>query len=249
MIDTHCHLYHEYYGDLNEVITKIKEAGVTKVIVNGCDMKSNIEVLKLIKQYDIVYGAIGFHPTEMHDNISECMSFLEEHVNDDKIVAIGEIGLDYHYENTNKSSQIDLFKRQLDIASRYKKTIIVHSRDSIKDTYDILSKYRLCGSIHAYSGSYEMAQEFIKLGYYLGIGGVCTFKNAKNIISVIEKTDLAYLLLETDAPYLAPEPYRGQTNTPAYVPIIANKISDIKKISVQEVIKETTKNACGLFDF
>lgn len=249
MIDTHCHLYREYYDDIDKEISRIKAAGVNKIIVNGCDMDSNCEVLELVKKYDIVYGALGFHPTEVHKNISLCMNFLEQHINDEKIVAIGEVGLDYYYDNTNKKSQIELFKRQLDLARKYNKPIIVHTRESIQDTYDILLKYNLRGSIHAYSGSVEMARRFIKLGYFLGIGGVCTFKNARNILDVINSVDLSYLLLETDAPYLAPVPYRGQQNSSAYLQIIAEKIGEIKNIAYSVVIEETTNNANWLFDF
>ena len=249
MIDTHAHLYHEYYGDLDKIVADIRASGVKKVIVNGCDMKSNLEVLELVKKYDIVYGAIGFHPTELNEDIHTSLSFLEDHINDDKIVAIGEIGLDYHYDNTDKEKQIYTFKKQLEIASKYKKPVIVHSRDAIQDTYNILSKYNVNGSIHAYSGSLEMAREFIKLGFYIGVGGVCTFKNAKNIINVIENIDLSYILLETDSPYLTPVPYRGQTNSPAYIPIIAKKVSEIKKVSLAVVEKATTDNASSVFDF
>lgn len=249
MIDTHAHLYHEYYGDLDKIVADIRASGVKKVIVNGCDMKSNLEVLELVKKYDIVYGAIGFHPTELNEDIHTSLSFLEDHINDDKIVAIGEIGLDYHYDNTDKEKQIYTFKKQLEIASKYKKPVIVHSRDAIQDTYNILSRYNVNGSIHAYSGSLEMAREFIKLGFYIGVGGVCTYKNAKNIINVIENIDLSYILLETDSPYLTPVPYRGQTNSPAYIPIIAKKVSEIKKVSLAVVEKATTDNASSVFDF
>ncbi len=249
MIDTHCHIYQEYYDNLDELINLIKASGVNKIIVNGCDMNSNIEVLELIKKYDIVYGAIGFHPTELSDNLEEDIKFLENHINDDKIVAIGEIGLDYHYDNTDKLKQQNMFKRQLDIASKYKKPVIVHSRDAIQDTYDIMKGYNLKGSIHAFAGSLEMAKAFVELGYLLGIGGVSTYKNAKNIVNVIESIPLAYLLLETDSPYLTPEPYRGKTNTPANLKIIAQKISEIKQISLSETVKKTTENAERLFDF
>ena len=249
MVDTHAHLYEEYYDDLDRIIAEIKKAGVEKVIVNGCDMPSNLEVLELVKKYDIVYGALGFHPTEKHDDVDECLIFLEKHINDDKIVAIGEIGLDYHYDNTDKNMQKILFKKQLEIANKNKKPIIAHSRDAIGDTYDMLSQYKLRGSIHAFSGSVEMAKKITKLGYYLGIGGVCTFKNAKNVIDVIRKIPLTYLLLETDAPYLAPEPFRGQLNTPAYIPLIAKRISEIREESLAVVAKQTTKNAESLFDF
>ena len=249
MIDTHCHIYHEYYDDISLLIDKIKLAGVSKIIVNGCDMKSNLEVLDLVNKYDIVYGAIGFHPTELIDNEEESINFLNDHINDNKIVAIGEIGLDYHYEDTNKELQQRLFKKQLEIASQFKKPVIVHSRDAIQDTYDIISNYTLTGSIHAYSGSLEMAREFIKLGFCLGIGGVCTYKNAKNIQNVIENISLAYILLETDSPYLTPVPFRGQTNTPCNIPVIAEKVAEIKNVSVSEVANATTSNANRLFDF
>ena len=165
MVDTHCHIYHEYYEDIDDLLKKIQSAGVDKIIVNGCDMKSNIEVLELTKKYDMVYGALGFHPTEEHNDIEKCMTFLQEHVNDSKIVAIGEIGLDYHYPNYDKNEQILLFKKQLNIASSNNKPVIVHTRDAIQETYDILSLYHLKGTIHAFSGSVEMARKFISLGY------------------------------------------------------------------------------------
>ena len=249
MVDTHCHIYKEYYDNIPELIDRIKDAGVDKIIVNGCDIKSNMEVLELVKKYDIVYGALGFHPTEEVDNIEDAINFLKEHVNDKKIVAIGEIGLDYHYEDTDKEKQFDLFRKQLDIAAQFNKPIIVHTRDAIQDTYDILSMYHLFGSIHAYSGSIEMAREFIKLGYCIGVGGVSTYKNAKNIVDVIKEIDLAYILLETDSPYLTPEPFRGQSNSPCNIPIIAKKISDIKEVDFAVVTSVTTDNARRLFDF
>jgi len=249
MVDTHCHIYREYYNNIPELIEQIKSSGISKIIVNGCDMKSNIEVLELVKRYDIVYGAIGFHPTELSESDDEIVSFLENHINDDKIVALGEIGLDYHYDDTDRLKQQRVFKKQLEIAENNKKPVIVHSRDAIQDTYDIMSRYNLKGSIHAFSGSLEMAQAFIKLGYYIGVGGVCTYKNAKNIENVIKNISLAYILLETDSPYLTPAPFRGQTNTPSNIPIIAKKVSELKNESVAKVVKDTTDNANHLFDF
>lgn len=249
MIDTHCHIYSEYYDDISKIIEYISTAGIEKVIVNGCDMKSNLEVLELVKKYDIVYGALGFHPTELENFDDECISWLDKHINDDKIVAIGEIGLDYHYDDTDKIMQQNAFKKQLDIAKKYNKPVIVHSRDAIKDTYDMLRNYEIKGSIHCYSGSLEMAREFIKLGYYIGIGGVCTYKNSKNIINVLENVPLSYILLETDSPYLSPEGKRGEVNSPANIPIIVNKISEVKNTSNEEVIRITTDNANSLFDF
>lgn len=246
MIDTHCHITSEYFDDLDKIIVKIKNVGIKKIIVNGCDMKSNLEVLDLVKRYDIVYGAIGFHPTELDNNDLE---WLEEHINDEKIVALGEIGLDYHYENTDKELQKKIFKKQLEIAEKYKKTVIVHSRDALQDTYDILKNYNIRGSLHCYSGSLEMAKEFIKLGFYIGVGGVVTFRNAKNIINVIENISIHKILLETDAPYLTPEPYRGMKNDSSYIPLIVDKIANIKEMTVDDVVDITTRNANDLFDF
>lgn len=242
-IDTHCHITSEDYQDIPKVIEEIKEAGVEKIIVNGCDMKSNMEVLDLVKKYDIVYGAIGFHPTELEEYNDESLNFLREHINDEKIVAIGEIGLDYHYDNTDREKEITVFRRQLEIAKEYHKPVIIHSRDAIQDTYNILREYNVRGSIHCYSGSLEMAKEFIKQGFLLGVGGVCTYKNAKVIKNVLEELDLAYFVLETDAPYLTPEPYRGMKNSSKYIPIIAKKIADIKGVPVEKVAVITGNNA------
>ena len=142
-----------------------------------------------------------------------------------------------------------IFRRQLEIANKYNKPVIVHSRDAIQDTFDILKKYDLKGSIHCFSGSLEMAREFIKMGYLIGVGGVVTYKNAKNIINVIENIDLEYILLETDAPYMAPEPFRKYKNDSSYIPVIAKKIADLKNIDVEEVGRVTSESASRLFDF
>ena len=248
-IDTHCHVLSEYYDNINEVVNQCKKNNVNRIIVNGCDINSNKEVLELVSKYDIIYGAIGFHPTELDDFNDEYFEFLENNISNPKIVAIGEIGLDYYYDNTDKNKQKEIFKRQLDIANKYSKPIIVHSRNSIQDTYNILKEYNLFGSIHCFSGSVEMAREFIKIGYKLGIGGIITYKNAKNIREVVKNIDLSYILLETDSPYLTPSPYRGKNNSPEYIPLIASTIADIKNISINDVSEVTTANAEEIFDF
>ena len=247
-IDTHCHISINDYENISFLINKIKDSGIEKIIVNGCDMESNLEVLELTKKYDIVYGALGFHPTELDKFDESYLMWLDEHIDDDKIVALGEIGLDYHYDNTDKNKQLNIFERQLKVAEKHNKPIIIHSRDSIQDTYDILKKYNLKGSLHCFSGSLEMAREFIKLGYLIGVGGVVTYKNAKNIVNVIENIDLEYILLETDAPYLTPEPFRKNKNDSSYLPLIAKKIADIKGVSVSIIEKTTSDNANRLFD-
>lgn len=248
-IDTHCHISKEYFDDIPNLIDNIVKSGVNKVIVNGCDMKSNFEVLELVEKYDIVYGALGFHPTELDDFSDEQLIWLEKNINNKKIVAIGEIGLDYHYDNTDKVKQKEVFEKQLQIASKYHKPVIVHSRDAINDTYNIISKYNVIGSLHCFSSSKEMAERFIKLGFYIGIGGVCTYKNAKEIKEVIKAIDLEYIILETDTPYLSPEPVRKEKNTPCNIPIIASYIASLKDVDLSIVSKVTSANAGRLFDF
>ena len=249
MIDTHCHLFSEYYNNIDEVIEECKNKGIKRLIVSGCDMKSNMEVLELVSKYDIVYGTLGFHPTELEDFDDSYFDWLEEHICNKGIVGVGEIGLDYHYEDTDRDKEIIVFRRQLDIATKYNKPIIVHSRDSIQDTYNILKEYNLTGSIHCFSGSVEMGRLFIRLGYKLGVGGIVTYKNAKTIKEVVKDNDLSYILLETDSPYLSPVPYRGTDNKPYNVSLVAEEIASLKNITKAEVIRVTTDNAEGIFDF
>ena len=246
-IDTHCHVVSEYYDDIDEVIKNAIDNGVLKIIVNGYNMQSNREVLELVKKYDIVYGALGIQPEELYDYNDDSLKFIEEHINDEKIIAVGEIGLDYHYD-TDKDLQKKLFKRQLKIAYKYNKPVIIHSRDCIQETYNILKESKVKGTMHCYSGSKEMALEFIKIGFLIGIGGVSTFKNAKNIVDVIKYIPLEYIILETDSPYLTPEPYRGKRNEPMYIPIVAKRVADIKGLDIKEIERTTTDNARRLFD-
>lgn len=248
-IDVHCHLDSNYYDDIDKVINNAKKNNVNKLIYNGCNKKSNKEVIKLINKYDSVYGAVGYHPTELEDANEKDYELLENLLSNKKILAIGEIGLDYHYPDTNKEKQKYAFRRQLKLAEKHNIPVIVHSRDAIQDTFDIMSEYNIKGVIHCFSGSVEMAKEFIKKGFLISIGGIITFKNAKNIIEVIKNIDLSYILLETDSPYLTPEPFRKEQNEPMYIPIIASRIADILNVSIEEVSSKTTENAKRLFDF
>lgn len=247
-VDSHCHIDSREYGDIDKVIERAIHSDVKMLIVNGYDRRSNFEVLELVKKYDIVYGAIGWQPGEIDEIREDDYLFLESHVNDDKIIAIGEIGLDYYYDGYGKNRQIEVFKRQIDIANKYNKPVIVHTRDAIQDTYDILKEKNARGVIHCYSGSLEMAKKFIDIDFCLGIGGICTFKNANNIINVIKSIPLEYIVLETDSPYLAPEPYRGHKNEPKNIPIIADKIAEIKGINKEKVMDVTTRNVGRVFD-
>jgi len=247
-VDIHCHLDSCYYDNIDEIVLNAKNNGVNKFIYNGCNIESNREVLNLISRYDCVYGAIGFHPNDLENITESDYVFLENNIKNKKIVAIGEIGLDYHYDNTDKELQKIHFKRQLELAKKYDLPVIIHSRDSIQDTYNILKEYSVKGVLHCYSGSLEMAREFIKLGFYISVGGIITFKNAKNIIEVIKNIDLSYVLLETDCPYLTPEPYRKNQNEPMYIPVIAKKISELKGLNIEVIRDTTTSNAMRLFD-
>ena len=244
LIDTHCHLSKEYYNDISSIVDEMD--GI--MIVSGCNKETNEEVLKLTSKYKNVYGTLGIHPEDIETFSEDNLNFIEKNITNKKIVAVGEIGLDYHYNSDNKEEQKKLLIKQLDLASKYNKPVVIHSRDAIQDIYDILKNYKLKGTIHCFNSSYEMAKEFIKLGYKIGVGGVITFSNAKKLIDVIEKIDLSDILIETDSPYLTPEPYRGKQNKPSYVYYVAKKISEIKGISIDEVIKTTSENAINQFD-
>ena len=245
MVDTHCHVFLEDYPDIDDVIKRMDN---NIIIVSGVDEASNREVLKLCSMYDNVYGTLGIHPESASDKYD--LDFISSHINDPKIVAVGEIGLDYYYTKDNRDEQIDLFCKQIEIAISNNKPIVVHSRDAIMDTYNIIKKYNIGSKtdIHCFSSSLEMACRFIKLGCKLGIGGVITFKNSERIKEVVKSVDINNLLLETDSPYMTPVPFRGKRNEPSYVRYIAEVISDIKGISVDDVLKITSENACKLFD-
>ena len=246
--DTHCHLYNEYYEEgIDSIYEKMKEANIIRVINNGCDAKSNKEVIELLGKYSWMYGAIGIHPESADTYTEEDLKYVEEHINDPKVVAVGEIGLDYYWTKETRDKQKELFEYQLALAERVNKPVIIHSREATQDTIDILKKYKVTGVIHSFSGSYETACIYIKMGYLLGINGVITFKNC-NLKDVVEKLDLGNIVLETDSPYLTPVPYRGKRNDPSHVWEIAEYIADLKVVSVEELSKETNGNIARCFD-
>ena len=246
MVDTHCHIFLADYPDIDDVIKRMDN---NVIIVSGVDDASNKEVLRLCSMYDNVYGTLGIHPESA--SLDYDLDFVSSHINDSKIVAVGEIGLDYYYTKDNRDDQIDLFCKQIEIALSNNKPIVVHSRDAISDTYDIIKKYDIGSKtdIHCFSGSLEMAREFIKLGCKLGIGGVITFKNSERIKDVVKNVDISNLLLETDSPYMTPVPFRGKRNEPYNIRYVAEAISDIKGISLDDVLKITSENAYKLFNF
>ena len=247
-IDTHCHLSKEYYDDIDLVVEENKKAGISKMIVSGCDKESILESMLFASKYSDVYLTIGYHPSEADVICEKDLLLLENQLNNEKVIGIGEIGLDYHYGKENMEKQKELFRYQLDLASRLSMPVVIHSRDATLDTINILKEYpNVKGIIHCFSGSLETANIYISMGYKLGIGGVLTFKNSK-LYKVIEEIDLDNIILETDSPYLSPEPFRGKQNNPYNVYYVAKRIAEIKGISIEEVIDITTKNARELFD-
>lgn len=247
MIDTHAHLYSEFYDNIADIVAQLKEKDIINVINCGDSIKSSLEILRLSNEFKgYLLPAVGIHPDNIDIDYNK-INDLEILIKNSRIVGIGEIGLDYYHNKDNKAEQIKLFSQQVDLAEKYNLPIIVHTRDSIQDCFNILKSKNSRGIIHCFSGSLEMAREFIKLGYYLGIGGVLTFKNSK-LYKVIEQIDLSHIVLETDSPFLSPEPLRGTKNNPSNVIFVAKKIAEIKHLSTDVVIKNTTSNARKIFD-
>lgn len=247
-IDTHCHLSLEDYDDIDSILADNRSAGIDKIIISGCTKESILESLKYCKKYGDVYATIGYHPSEADITTRVDLEKLEEQIQNDKIVGVGEIGLDYHYGKENSEIQKDLFRKQMQLAEKYHLPVVIHSRDATADTIAILKEFpNVIGDIHCFSGSLETAQIYISMGYKLGIGGVVTFKNS-NLFKIIESVGLSNILLETDSPYLTPEPYRGKKNSSKYIPFIANRIAEILSVSVEEVSQKTIENTLSLFD-
>ena len=244
LIDTHCHLSYDDYDSLDEVIKNMN--GI--MIASGCDDKTNKEVLELVTKYDNVYGTLGIHPSEIDSVTNDSFNIIEKNLSNPKIVGIGEIGLDYYWTKETKEKQKEILEIQLELANKYNKPVVIHSRDAIKDTYNILKKYNLKGTIHCFSSSLEMALEFIKLGYKIGVGGTLTFKNSKTIQDIVKQIDIKNILIETDSPYLSPEPLRGKKNVPSNIYYVAKKISELKNIDIEDVINITMSNAISIFD-
>lgn len=246
-IDTHCHLSIEDYDDVDKVISDNMAAGVNKIIISACEKKNFEEAIELSNKYNFISLSMGYHP-DCASTISDAdIIDLERLMIDGHAVALGEIGLDYHYGNQNRDDQIKLFEAQLQLAEKLNLPVVIHSRDAVQDTIDTIKKYKVRGVIHCFSGSLEVAEIYVKLGFLIGIGGVVTFKNS-NLYKVVEKIGLENIVLETDSPYLTPAPFRGQKNSSKYIPIIAQKIADICNVPPDEVAKITSLNASNMFD-
>ena len=246
IIDTHCHMYNSEMENAEEIIKEAARNDIC-VILNGTDPLSNKEVLELSCKYENVFAALGYFYSFADEITDEDINLLDKQLEREKVVAVGEIGLDYYNKKDNKDKQKELFEKMLNLAEKHSLPVIVHSRKSIQDTFDILKKHDVVGSMHCYQGSSEMAQEFIKLGFYVGIGGPVTHTNNKKIRKMLKKIDVNKLLVETDSPYLTPEEKRGEMNTPLNINYIIGKIAEELDIKEDEVIKITTVNAKRLF--
>jgi len=250
LIDTHSHIDMPEFSDLDAVIQRAKEFGVEKIVIPSVDRTSFEKVIEIANSYEGVYCALGIHPSEAYKAKDEDFDKITKLAKDKKVVAIGECGLDYYWDKTFVEKQKEAFLKQIEIAKALKKPLIVHDREAHKDTFDLLAaniKDEIPVIMHCFSGSYEFAMECIKKGFYIAIGGVVTFKNAKKVHEIAAKVPLENLLLETDAPYLTPEPYRGKRNEPAYVKFAAEKIAELRGIPFEEVADATTQNARKVF--
>ena len=247
MIDTHCHLYDDkLYPKLDEIILNAKKANVEKMICIGDNLNTSLKSLEIAEKYNNIYATVGIHPHESKDVSEKYLSKIEHYSNHQKVVAIGEIGLDYYYNFSDSKIQKAVFLEQLKLAKKLNLPSVIHCRDAYEDLLEIIieSEHNK-GVIHCFSGDLEFANKIINLGYYISFTGMITF--VKELEDVIKNISLNHILIETDSPYLAPVPYRGKINEPAYVEKVAEKIAEIKNLSAKEVIDITTNNANVLF--
>ena len=247
IFDTHSHYDDEAFDEDREALLyNMRTSGVERIVNVGADIVSSRTALALAERYDFMYCALGVHPSETGSLTEADMDWIREHANHKKVVAIGEFGLDYHWPEPDAATQKKWFYRQIELAKEVQLPIIIHSREAAAETMAVLTEtkaYECGGVIHCYSYSPEMAKEYVKMGFYIGIGGVVTFKNAKKLKKTVEELSLGDIVLETDCPYLAPEPMRGKRNDSSLLVHVAEKIAQLKRVSVDEVIDVTTKNS------
>ena len=247
IFDTHCHYEDERFDPIrDELFREMNQNGVCGIVTCGCDQSSSKAAIKMAEDYDFIYAAVGIHPGSIDSGTTP--EQIRELATHKKCVAIGEIGLDYYWVSDNKQEQIEIFEKQIAIAKELDLPIIVHDRDAHGDTLEILKKHKPKGVVHCYSGSVEMAEEIIKLGLYIGVGGVITFKNAKKLPDVVKMIPDELLLVETDCPYLAPEPYRGKLCHSGLIKYTAEKIAEIRGTTAEQVLNLTATNARKLFN-
>ncbi len=247
IFDTHAHYDDERFDSFRkEMLSSLPYHGVGGIITCGCDGESSKKALSMAEEYDYIYAAVGIHPGNIDSGTS--VLEIEELCRHKKCVAIGEIGLDYYWVQDNKEEQKKIFTAQLELAHSKNLPVLVHDRDAHADTLEILKQYTPKGVIHSFSGSVEMAEQILKLGMYIGIGGVITFKNARKLPDVVKMLPEDRILLETDAPYLSPVPYRSKTNNSSLIYLTAQKIAEIRETSTEHILEISFKNAQNLFD-
>jgi len=253
IFESHAHFDDSRFDvDRKEILGNIGKNGLDVVINVGASMQMNERTMEIAHEFSRVYAAIGMHPSELASRRDDTMDWLQAHATDEKVVAIGEIGLDYYWvkEPDLRLEQKEWFRKQLALARQMNLPVIIHSRDAAKDTLELMKEenaQEIPGVVHCYSYSIENALDYIQMGYYIGIGGVVTFNNAKTLKEVVKQIPLERILVETDCPYMAPEPFRGKRNSSLYLPYIIEKIAQIKQISPQEVEKVTRENGYQLF--
>lgn len=251
IIDTHAHYDDEQFDrDRENLLTILPEVGIELVVNVGASIESSKRTIGLTKTYAHVYGAVGVHPSSTEELNEENFQWLSQAARQEKIVAVGEIGLDYYYDGPERSIQKQWFVRQIELARHVGLPVIIHSREAAQDTYDIMKANRceeIGGVIHCYSYSVEMAKRFLDMGFYLGIGGVVTFKNAKTLKEVAAYAPMDRIVLETDCPYLAPVPYRGKRNSSMNLPYVSEAIAQIKGVAEEEIRRITNENARNLY--
>lgn len=251
IFETHAHYDDDAFdADREKLICTLPEKGIQRIINVGASIASTKTTLALAEKYDYMYAAVGVHPSDIDGLNEESFAWLREQAKNTKTVAIGEIGLDYYWDKEPEiqEQQRYWFKRQLELVAECHLPVIIHSRDAAEDTMQILKEHTLPGVIHCYSYSPEMAREFVKMGFYIGVGGVVTFKNAKKLKETVQEIPLERILLETDCPYMAPEPHRGKRNDSSYIPYMVEKIAELKGVSTEEVERVTWDNAIRLFN-
>lgn len=247
--DTHVHLNSDRYENVEKIINDALDNGVSKMLVVGYDLQTSFKAVEIASKFEFVYAAVGIHPSEVKNAKLSDFEALESLLTNKKVVAVGEIGLDYHWDKDNKEYQKRFFVEQLKLAKKYNLPIVIHSRDAAQDTYEVLKenkKYYKKGIMHCYSYSLEMAYKFIELNFKLAFGGSLTFLNSKENKEVVKNVEVKDLVIETDAPYLAPHPYRGKVNEPKYIFLVVEEMAKLKKMEKEEMARITYKNACEL---
>ncbi|RSK25473.1 TatD family deoxyribonuclease [Bacillus sp. HMF5848] len=252
LFDTHAHLNADQFDeDVEEVIERAQNVGVSHIVVIGFDRKTIDKAMQLANTYPFIYAAVGWHPVDAIDMTDEDLQMIEELAAHPKVVALGEMGLDYYWDKSPKDIQQDVFRKQIALAKRVKLPIIIHNRDATEDIVTILKEENAAevgGIMHCYSGSVEIAQQCVEMNFYISLGGPVTFKNAKKPKEVARDIPIEKLLIETDCPYLTPHPHRGKRNEPAYVKLVAEQIAELKGLSLKEVANITSQNAKKVFN-